>query len=130
MFILWAFSHFLTTYCKDFALPLYQSEVGINYTTLFCHWYQKFKWVYNEATHKFHYQLVSQYFILHKALTCFGHISWPSSGSYKVSKYVHHTRLKTVGVLYNKYENPVQLDGSAIVSQKRYIIKYKKKLAI
>jgi hypothetical protein len=129
MFILWAFSHFLTTYRKDFALPLYQSEVGINYTTLLCHWY-KFKRVYNEATHKFHYKLVSQYFILYKALKRFGHISWPSSGSYKVCKYVHHTWLKIVGVLYNKYENTVQLDGSAIVSQKRYIIKYKKKWAI
>ena len=54
-------------------------------------------------------------YLLHRTATCFGHISWPFSGSYKFdwrvkySLYGNLVRRKHVAVPYNKYKNIVQI---------------------
>jgi len=54
-------------------------------------------------------------YLLHRAATCFGHISWPLSGSYKFGRrvkyslYGNFTRPKHVAVPYNKYKNIVKI---------------------
>jgi hypothetical protein len=59
-------------------------------------------------------------YLLHRTVTCFGHISWPFSGSYTFGQYVKYSlygnlvRPKHVAVPYNKYKNITQTIGSQI----------------